>query len=67
MWLGFDGRPVEYKNIDKGQSYTVDTYAGHIWMFTDGPGNCIELYTIKSGVKKFNVSAKSPAFGEGND
>jgi uncharacterized protein len=67
MWLGFDGRPVEYSNIDAGQSYTVNTYAGHIWMFTDGPGNCIELYKAKPGETAFEVSQLSPGFGEGND
>lgn len=44
MWLDYQGRPKEYKRLAPGQSYVQQTFAGHPWMFTDGPGNCKELF-----------------------
>ncbi|MEL7048400.1 MAG: lysozyme inhibitor LprI family protein [Pseudomonadota bacterium] len=67
MWLNFEGRPIEYANLNAGQSFTVNTYLTHPWMFTDGPGNCIELYVPKRGEPVFEVRTPSPAFGPGND
>ncbi len=67
MWLNFEGTPVEYTNLEQGQSYTVTTYLTHPWMFTDGPGNCMQIYVPKPGDTRFEISAPSPAFGPGND
>lgn len=67
MWLNFEGQPVEYANLNQGESYTVKTYLTHPWMFTDGPGNCIEIYLPKKGVSKFEIAAPSPHFGPEND
>lgn len=67
MWLDFNGRPVDYATLNHGESYTVKTYAGHAWMFTDGPGNCIELFVAEAGAGKFAISKKSPGFGAGED
>jgi VHL beta domain len=42
MWADFNGKLVPYANLQPGQSYTVNTFATHPWIFTDGPGNCVE-------------------------
>jgi VHL beta domain len=65
MWVDFTGKWVNYANLDPGQSYAVNTYATHPWVFTDGPGNCIEMFVAKQGVSKFNISKKST--GKGGD
>ena len=44
MWADFKGKWVSYANLEPGQSYTVNTFATHPWVFTDGPGNCIEMW-----------------------
>ncbi len=67
MWIDFDGMPKDYANLDPGQSFTVNTYLTHPWMFTDGPGNCIEMFMPQAGVTTFEISAPSPAFGPEND
>ncbi len=67
MWLNFEGTPVEYTNLEQGQSYTVTTYLTHPWMFTDGPGNCMQIYLPRSGDTRFDITAPSPAFGPGHD
>ena len=63
MWIDFKGQPVSYANLDPGQNYTIKTYVTHPWMFTDGPGNCIEMFMPSKGVPKFNLTAKSTGAG----
>lgn len=65
MWIDFKGNPVSYANLNQGQSYTINTYVTHPWVFTDGPGNCVEMFMPRAGVKKFNITIKST--GRGGD
>ena len=65
MWIDFNGQPVAYANLNPGQSYKIKTYVTHLWMFTDGPGNCVEMFMPKKGVDKYNVTAKGT--GQGGD
>jgi hypothetical protein len=65
MWADFNGKLVPYANLQPGQSYTVNTFATHPWVFTDGPGNCVEMWVARAGVSKFNITAK--ASGSGGD
>jgi uncharacterized protein YegP (UPF0339 family) len=65
MWVDFKGRYVSYANLNPGQSYSVSTFVTHPWIFTDGPGNCVEMFMPKKGVKRFNITVKST--GEGGD
>ncbi|MEO1695251.1 MAG: hypothetical protein AAFR55_08445 [Pseudomonadota bacterium] len=44
MWLDYSGQPKEYGLIEPGQTFTQQTFVGHPWMFTDGPGNCKEIF-----------------------
>lgn len=67
MWLNFEGQPVEYANLNPGETFSVNTYLTHPWMFTDGPGNCIEIYLPNQNTSSFDIRQKSPAFGPGND
>ena len=65
MWIDFKGQPVSYANLNPGQKYTINTYLTHPWMFTDGPGNCVEMFMPRRGVTKFKITAK--ATGGGGD
>lgn len=67
MWLDFEGRPVDYAALADGESYTASTFAGHICMLTDGPGNCIEMVTAAPGVSSYSITRKSPGFGDSED
>ncbi len=67
MWINFEGTPVEYASLNPGQSYTINTFLTHPWMFTDGPGNCIEMFMPKRGISRFEITAASPFFGPGQD
>lgn len=63
MWIGFDGVPVGYANLNPGEEYTINTFLTHPFMFTDGPGNCIEMFMPQPGVGEFNISAPGRDFG----
>ncbi|MEL7543241.1 MAG: hypothetical protein AAGJ70_05645 [Pseudomonadota bacterium] len=52
MWIDYDGQPKHYRDLAPGQSYVQQTYVGHPWMFTDGPGNCKEIFIPSGGVAK---------------
>ena len=43
MWLDAKGQPQTFANLSSGEQVTLDTYATHTWMITDGPGNCLQL------------------------
>lgn len=34
-WLDFNGAPVEYAGLLPGESVTLDTFAGHLWLAKD--------------------------------
>jgi len=54
-WLNYKGQPVTYKHLQAGQSYTQQTYAGHPWMITDGPGNCRQIFVPGNRSRVFNI------------
>ncbi len=56
MWLNYQGRPVAYKTLKPGESYRQQTFVGHPWMVTDGPGNCIELFVPRRNTKRFDIT-----------
>jgi hypothetical protein len=65
MWADFSGKLKNYANLNPGQSYTVNTVATHPWIFTDGPGNCIEMFVARAGTHKYTLKAK--LIGSGGD
>jgi hypothetical protein len=64
MWIDFNGQPVNYANLEPGQKFTIETFVTHPWMFTDGPGNCAEVYMPQAGAKTFNITARNPQGGD---
>lgn len=62
-WIDFNGQPKNYATLNPGEEYTQQTFLTHPWMFTDGPGNCIEIFQPQLGIAVFDIGAKSPGFG----
>lgn len=62
MWVGFDGMPVNYANLNPGEQFSVRTYVTQPWMITDASGNCIEMIMPQPGQTVFEISAPSPIF-----
>jgi VHL beta domain len=56
MWLDFKGQPQEFGNLEPRQKKTINTFVTHPWMFTDGPGNCQEIYQPQPGDSRFNIT-----------
>ncbi len=67
FWLDYNGKMVNYANLNPGESYTIDTFVSHPWVFTDGPGNCIEMFYPAKGKNRYNLTVKSPGFGQDGD
>ena len=63
LWIGFDGVPVDYAALNPGEEFSVDTYMNHFWMFTDGPGNCLEMFKPHTGIPVFELTAPNRYFG----
>ena len=63
MWIDYKGQPVDYGGLNPGQSKTIKTYLTHPWMLTDGPGNCMEMFMPRDGVRRFDITIRSRGFG----
>lgn len=63
FWLDFNGTPVQYASLNPGESYSQETAVGHPWMITDGPGNCLEVYSPAPGQSVFSITAPGRYFG----
>lgn len=57
LWVGFDGETKEYTALNPGQSFSINTFVTHPWMFIDGPGNCVEMFMPQPGVRTFEITA----------
>ena len=57
-WLDFKGKPVDYAQLQPGETFTIDTFLTHPWMFTDGPGNCHEIFMPKKNMKTFRITVE---------
>jgi hypothetical protein len=66
-WINFEGTPVDYAGLNPGETFQINTFLSHPWMFTDGPGNCMEMYLPRAGDSVFEITKPSPGFGPGND
>lgn len=49
MWIGFDGQPKDYANLQTGESVTLQTFMTHPWMVVTGPGDCLQIVMPVAG------------------
>ncbi|MGH6922896.1 MAG: hypothetical protein ACRED5_03915 [Propylenella sp.] len=64
MWIDYNGVPRQYQDLNPGQEYAQQTFVGHPWMITDGPGNCLEIYMPPDGDSVFEITAPGRNFGD---
>jgi len=62
-WVDFNGNLKNYANLNPGERFRIDTYVTHPWVFTDGPGNCVEMFMPQQGVPRFNLTRKATGWG----
>ena len=63
MWVDFKGKWKNHANLNPGENFIARTFVTHPWIFTDGPGNCIEMFMPQKGIMQFNISRKSTGAG----
>ena len=64
MWLGFDGQPKDYANLQVGESVTLQTFLTHPWMVVTGPGDCLEIVMPVEGGSVVSLFDEGPGAGE---
>ncbi len=64
MWLGFDGHPKDYANLQTGESVTLQTFLTHPWMVVTGPGDCLEIVMPVAGGSTVSLFDEGPGAGE---
>lgn len=47
-WVGPDGSVTEFGQLQPGQNGTLTSDAGHVWMFADPSGACVEVARVSS-------------------
>lgn len=67
VWIDPEGTPIDNTGLNQGESVTVPTFEWHVWMITDGPGNCIEMLVSPAGETTFEISAPAPILGPEDD
>ncbi|MEM6389362.1 MAG: hypothetical protein AAF825_05935, partial [Pseudomonadota bacterium] len=45
-WVGPDGSVTEFGQLQPGQNGTLTSDAGHVWMFADPSGACVEVARV---------------------
>lgn len=58
LWLDYQGRPIDYAGLNPGQTHRQQTFVGHPWMFTNGPGDCKEIYVPRAGDSRFDITVR---------
>ena len=62
-WLDFAGQRVFAAPLRPGESYTQQTYAGHVWMVTDEESRCLSVYEAVAAPGKVTLCCKEPLSG----
>ena len=62
-WVDFNGQLVQYAALNPGESFTIQTFLTHPWVFTDGPGNCVETYLPEPGRSAFSLRKRNGGSG----
>lgn len=63
VWIDYNGNFVDMGGLNAGEAMTIDSYATHPFMITDGPGNCLEVMVTNAGQPGFEITAPGQFFG----
>lgn len=55
LWIDAAGTPVDQAGLNPGESTSFTTDPGHVWMATDGPGNCQEMIQPVAGQSQYRL------------
>lgn len=63
VWIDYNGGFLDMGGLNQGESMTINSFATHPFMITDGPGNCLEVMTTAAGQSQFAITAPGQFFG----
>ncbi|GAB5445694.1 MAG: hypothetical protein Gyms2KO_05670 [Gymnodinialimonas sp.] len=58
LWIDPDGVPVDQGGLNPGEALSFTTDPGHVWMATDGPGNCREMIQPVPGQTGYDLTVQ---------
>ncbi|MEX3014961.1 hypothetical protein [Gymnodinialimonas hymeniacidonis] len=58
-WIDPAGTVVDITALNPGQASAFTTDPGHVWMATDGPGNCMEMMQVPAGTTDYRMTVIS--------
>lgn len=65
LWINQQGGILDFAGLNPGETQVVNTFVNHVWEISDGPGNCVQVFTI--GERTDVISLKAPARFFGNE
>ena len=54
-WIDYEGGFVPYNALNGGESYTQQTFVGHPWLITNGPGDCQAIFIPQAGDTQYVI------------
>ena len=57
-WSDFAGQRVFHATLRPGESYTQETYAGHVWVVTDEESRCLSAYEAVAAPGKVTLCCR---------
>lgn len=58
LWVDTNGVPVDMGGMNPGEQISFNTDPGHVWMATDGPGNCREMIQPVAGQTSYTLTVQ---------
>lgn len=56
VWIDPTGNPVDVAGLNPGEASAFTTDPGHVWMATDGPGDCLEMIQPVAGQTEYRLT-----------
>lgn len=47
IWINYSGSPETYATLPPGETYSVNTFVGNVWLIGDASSNCLGIFDIE--------------------
>lgn len=47
VWISYSGSPETYDTLPPGYAYSVNTFAGNVWLISDTSSSCLGIFDIE--------------------
>ncbi len=59
IWIDPNGQAIEMVNLNPGEEIVFNTDPGHVWMATNGPGDCLEMIQPEPGQAEYRLTVEN--------